>query len=98
MPPEFPIPHSLTIALMAIMNDDVQRHAEILTALKNVRRRMKVLTVAVILMALAVFAMAGTVFGFLTNYFSGEGMMYGSSLVGAAMVSFWCGWFARRRA
>jgi hypothetical protein len=85
---------------MAVVNDDAQRDAAILTALKNVRRRMKVLTVAVILRALAVFALAGTVFGFLTNYFSGEGMMYGSSLVGAARVSFWCSWswFAHRRA
>jgi hypothetical protein len=83
---------------MASMNTDPQRDNELLIALTAVRRRMRILTVAVILMALAVFVLAGVVFGYLANFFGGEGFMYGGSLIGAAIIGFWCGWFARRRA
>jgi hypothetical protein len=79
-------------------NDETKEKNSLLAAWRTVQRQLKILTIAVMLMALAVFVLAGTVFGYLTNYFSGEAVMYGSSLIGAAIIGFWCGWFARRRA
>jgi len=66
--------------------------------LESIRRRLAGLTVAVILMAMMLIITAAAVFGSLVNYFYGDAALYGSSLVGAALLGFGAGWMARRRA
>ncbi len=65
--------------------------------LHSLRRRLRQLTVAVVLMTLALFLTCAAVFGHLVNYFSGDPALYGGSLAGAAIVGFLFGWFARGR-
>ncbi len=64
-------------------------------ALETVRRRLRQLTVAVVLMALALFLTCAAVFGRLVDHFGGDPMLYGGSLAGAAIVGFLLGWVAR---
>lgn len=65
--------------------------------LRSVRRRLRQLTVAVVLMTLALFLTCAAVFGNLVNWFGGDPALYGGSLGGAAIVGFLFGWFARGR-
>ncbi len=71
---------------------------EVLAMLQSIRRRMRVQTVAIIIMALALMLTAAAVFGSLVNYFAGDPMVFGSLTAGAAILGFVCGWIARRRA
>ncbi len=72
---------------------------------QSVRRRLRQLTVAVVLMTLALFLTCAAVFGYLVNYFSLDPILYGGVTAGAAILGFivgWitgflCGWFARGR-
>jgi len=66
-------------------------------ALEPVRRRLRQLTVAVVLMTLALFLTCAADFGRLVNWFAGDPLLYGGSLAGAAVVGFLFGWFARGR-
>ena len=74
------------------MNDELRE------GLDAVRRRLRVLTVAVVLLALAVVLCAACLFGFLSNYFSSDATLVGGGLGGAALAGFGFGWFAGRRA
>lgn len=79
------------------MNDtEGERLAEIADAFRSVRRRLQGLTVAVIVMALLLFLTAATVFGYVVDYHAGEALLRGAVGVGAALVGFVAGWFARR--
>ena len=73
-------------------HDDTQK------LLKSVRSRLRTLTVVTILLALAVFLCVAAVFGYLVNYFAGQASLWGGALVGVALLAFFCGWLAGRRA
>jgi hypothetical protein len=56
------------------------------------------LTVAVVLMALLLVLNTASVQGSLVNYFDGDAALFGGSTIGAALLGFGLGWFARRGA
>jgi len=66
--------------------------------LESVRRRLRALSVAVILMALVLALTVAAVFGQLVNYFAGDPLLIGSVSIGAALLGFFVGWIARRTA
>jgi hypothetical protein len=68
------------------------------TMIGAIHRRVRALTVAVLLMALLLALCAAAVYGSLINYFDGDAAMFGATSVGAALVGFVLGWFARRKA
>jgi membrane associated rhomboid family serine protease len=79
------------------MNETDQRHADELQAvLQSLRRRMRALTVAVLLMTLALLLTVAAVFGQLVNWFAGDVLLQGGVAVGAALLGFFFGWIARR--
>jgi hypothetical protein len=66
--------------------------------LQRVQRRLRVLTVAILLLAL-IFAMQSmAVYGSLVNYWNGDAFFYGGTSIVAGLLGFGFGWFARRRA
>ena len=80
------------------MNDpEPSREEEIRPMLRTVQRRLRKLTVAVVLMTLALALLAATVYGSLVNWFDGQATLYGGTLIGAALLGFAFGWFARSR-
>jgi hypothetical protein len=80
------------------MDDPNAKQQDVLeAALQPVRRRLRQLTVAVVLMALALFLTCAAVFGNLVNWFARDPALFGGSLAGAAVVGFLFGWFARGR-
>jgi uncharacterized RDD family membrane protein YckC len=88
------------------MNEpDQPRHEELHELLSALHRRVQKLTVAVVFMAMAVLLLtaavlllAAALLGSLVNYFGGDPMLFGAASVGAALLGFACGWFARKRA
>jgi len=46
-------------------------------------------------MVLAVLLAASAVYGSLADYFSGDALFYGATSIGAALLGFAFGWFAR---
>jgi hypothetical protein len=88
-----------TYSSMRPMNDpDPIRQEELLKLLRSCDKRIGRLTVAVVLMALAVFLLFWANFGFLANYFGGDPLLFGGVAVAAALLGFGSGWFAGRRA
>lgn len=69
---------------------------ELRAMLHSIRAGIRALTVATIIVALALLLTAAAVFGNLVNYFAGDPLMFGGVSVGAAMLGFAFGWFARR--
>jgi hypothetical protein len=67
------------------------------SVLQSVRRRLRQLTVAVVLMTLALFLTCAVVFGQVVNYFGFDRALYGGTLAGATILGFLFGWFARGR-
>lgn len=82
----------------ATNQDDSKRQDELCEGLQAVQRRLRRLTVAVILMTLMLTLTVAAVFGELVNYFGGDAGLFGGASVGAALLGFGFGWFARRRA
>ena len=81
------------------MNDrDTDRHEELRQILLSLRRRVRRLTVAVALMALAMLLLAAYVLGDLMNYHGFETLLFGGVSVGSALLGFAFGWFVRRGA
>jgi hypothetical protein len=81
---------------MSDADPDTQRETrEILRALE---KRIRRLTVAVILMALGLFLLAAAVLGELVNYGFRDVPFFAGVGVGAALLGFAFGWFAGRRA
>jgi hypothetical protein len=76
--------------------DSVQQQ-DLELGLGPVRRRLRQLTVAVVVMALALFLTCAAVFGRLVNYFGGDEALFGGAAIGAAILGFLFGWFARGR-
>jgi peptidoglycan/LPS O-acetylase OafA/YrhL len=76
---------------------DSKRQDDLDRVLRSVRRRLRQLTVAVVLMTLALFLTCAAVFGSLVNYFNGDAALFGGVGIGAAVLGFLVGWFARGR-
>ena len=66
--------------------------------LKSIRSRLRTLTVVTVLLALAVFLSVVAVFGYLVEYHAGEVLLRGGAIGGVAVLAFFCGWLAGRRA
>jgi len=81
------------------MNENDRQHSDELHAvLQSLRRRMRTLTVAVLLMTLALLLTVAVVFGYIMDFHAGEALLRGAVAVGAALLGFLFGWIARRRA
>ena len=81
----------------AVDDHDPKQPDESLAMLESMRARLRQLTIAVVLLALAVLLCGAAVFGFLTNYFGGDATLRGSIAGGAALLGFFFGLFAGRR-
>ena len=79
-------------------DDDLKQREELHRLLESVRRRLRKLTVAVMLMTLMLILTVAVVFGDLVNYFAADAMMLGGVSAGAAILGFAFGWVARRKA
>ena len=79
-------------------DDDPKQREELHQLLESVRRRLRKLTVAVMLMTLMLILTVAVVFGDLVNYFAADAMMLGGVSTGAALLGFAFGWVARRKA
>ena len=77
---------------------DQDRQESLDAALRSVQRRLRVFSVAVVLMALLLVLNTASVQGSLVNYFDGDAALFGGSTIGAALLGFGLGWFARRGA
>jgi len=75
---------------------DSNEEKQLQQVLHSVVRRLRGLTIAVVLMALMLMVTAALVFGNLINYFAGDLLLVGGSCSGAALLGFGLGWFARR--
>ena len=64
--------------------------------LRRIEQRLRWLTVAVFLVALALLFNVAAVFGAIIEFHAGEGILIGSASVGAAVMGFVFGWLARR--
>ena len=81
------------------MNDpDRNQQREDHEILGSLERRVRRLTVAVVLMALGLFLLTAAVLGELVNYGFSDMPFFAAVGVGAALVGFAFGWFAGRRA
>ena len=80
------------------MTDDPQSFAELKDLLVAMRRRLRRLTVAVLLLTLAVVLCAAAVYGSVANYFGGDWMLLGGVPALTAGLGFIFGRFARRKA
>jgi len=70
---------------------------ELREILARLGTRLRRLTVAVVLMALAMFLLTATLLGELINWFAGQPSLFGGATVGAAVLGFAFGWFAGKR-
>jgi hypothetical protein len=77
---------------------DSDHKRELRDVLGAVETRVRRLTVAVVLMALASFLLVAAVLGELVNYGFRDMPFFAAVGVGAAVVGFAFGWFAGRRA
>ena len=82
---------------MADQKDSPPRD-ELQELLESVRRRLRKLTIAVLLLILAVMLCAAAIFGNLLNYFGNDSMLSGGIFIFAAALGFALGWFAGRKA
>ena len=67
-------------------------------SLRSIPRRLRTLTVAVILMAVPAVLNTASVQGSLVNDYGGDAALFGGSTTAAALTGFAPGWFARRMA
>ena len=66
--------------------------------LQSVRRRLRGLTLAVIVLALMVTVNFAGQFGALVDWHAYDPLLYGGATAGAAVLGFIAGWIARRSA
>ena len=76
---------------------DPKQQDELHEVLQSVRKRLNRMTVAVMLMILAVFLSTSAIFGQLADYHGGEPLLVGGSAVGAAVLGFVLGFVAGRK-
>ena len=70
-------------------------HAAGVDPLASIQRQLRWLTVAVFLVALALFFNMATVFGYIVDFHSGESILVGGASAGGIVVGFLFGWLAR---
>lgn len=70
---------------------------EVYELLQSVRKRLGCMTVAVLLMVLAVILSTATVFGQLADWHGGEPLLMGGAAMGAAVLGFILGVLAGRK-
>ena len=81
------------------MNDsDLNRPENLQETLQILAKRVRRLTMAVIIMALALFVLTGIVLVYLVDFHAEDPLLYGGASIGTALVGFLLGWFARRKA
>lgn len=64
--------------------------------LARIDRRLRWLTVAVFLVALALLFNVAAVFGAIIEFHAGEGILIGSACAGGTVMGFLFGWLAHR--
>ena len=64
--------------------------------LASIDRRLRWLTVAVFLVALALLFNVAAVFGAIIEFHAGEGILIGSACAGGTVMGFLFGWLAHR--
>ena len=74
---------------------DANQRDDLNSVLQSVRRRLRQLTVMVVFMILAWLLTCSSVFGSLVQYFGGDAALFGGSAIGAGVLGFLFGWFAR---
>lgn len=73
-------------------------HDQYSKQLQQVQRRLRTLTVAMLVLALFFAMQSMALYGSLVNYWNGDAFFYGGTSIGAALLGFGFGWFAHRRA
>jgi hypothetical protein len=76
---------------------DPETQTDAVTLLQQLHRRVRRLTVAVVVLVLAVLLNTAAIYGDLVNYFGRDRMLQGGAAMGAAVLGFLFGWFARGR-
>lgn len=76
--------------------DPKQQPEELSEMLERLLRRVRALSVAVVLMALALFVLTAAIFGYLVEWHAFEPLLFGGAAVGCALLGFAFGWFAGR--
>ena len=76
---------------------DPKQQDELHEVLQSVRKHLNRMSVAVLLMILAVLLQVAAKFGELSNYFGYDALLVGGSAVGAAVLGFILGFIAGRR-
>jgi membrane associated rhomboid family serine protease len=86
---------------MSTNSDASPRSQEWVPVLQSLRWWLRALTIAVVLMTLALLLTVAAVFGSLVNYFDGAASLFGGVAIGAAVLGFGfgvlAGWLARRQ-
>lgn len=77
---------------------DRDRQDEVREVLESVRKRLGRMTVAVMLMILAVIVSTAAIFGQLVDWHGGEPLLIGSAGIGTAVLAFVLGFIAGKRA
>jgi hypothetical protein len=65
-------------------------------SLSRIAGRLRVLTVVVAVLALAVFLLMAVQYGSLVNYWGGDALFFGGTSAGAALVGFGLGFLVGR--
>jgi hypothetical protein len=74
------------------MSQDSESGQQLSTAVRSVRRRLRMLTTAVLLMMLALVLDVFAVFGYVADFDGGRGIRRGSIAAVAALAGFAIGW------
>lgn len=82
---------------MSEPDPDRRQPDELHELLQSVRERLGLVTVAMMLMALAVGLSTAVVFGQLANYFGRDTVLVGGGAMGAAVLGFILGFIAGRK-
>jgi hypothetical protein len=67
-------------------------------SVEGLAKRVRRLTVAVVMMVLALFLLAAVIFGDMITYYALDPAIFGGATVGAAVLGFFFGLFARLKA
>jgi membrane protein YdbS with pleckstrin-like domain len=67
-------------------------------SVEGLAKRVRRLTVAVVMMVLALFLLAAVIFGDMITYYALDPAIFGGATIGAAVLGFFFGLFARLKA
>ena len=80
------------------MNDRAEnRSPDVPGALEVLAKRVRRLTLAVIFMAIVLFLLVAITFLYLVDWHADEPLLSAGASLGAALVGFGLGWFARKK-